>query len=231
MITPDLDPLELPVAVDLAAVVVGALAGAGAAVRQHFDVVGGLMLAVAMGLGGGILRDLLLGLTPVAISNQAYLPTVAIAAVVGLVFAGLVQRVGRFVVVLDALALGLFTVVGVEKTMLVGQPVTSAVFVGVCAAIGGGVLVDLLSGRPAEVLRRGPWNATAALVGASAYVLLAWAGAPSRVVEAVAFAVVTGMRLISLRWGVRNPDSLDIEHLLALMRRRTPPPAAGDDGS
>lgn len=227
MLDPDLplDPLHLPLAVDLAAVVVGALAGAGVAVKARFDVVGGLMLAVAMGLGGGILRDLLLGLTPVAITNQAYLPTVGAAAVVGLVFAGLVQRVGRVVLTLDALALGLFTVVGVEKTLLVGQPVSSAVFIGVCAAVGGGILVDVLSGQPVDVLRRGPWNATAALVGASLYVLLTWWHVPSRVTEAITITVVTTMRLVSLRWGVRNPSSLDIAHVRSVLRRRREPPA------
>lgn len=227
MLDPDLplDPLHLPLAVDLAAVVVGALAGAGVAVKARFDVVGGLMLAVAMGLGGGILRDLLLGLTPVAITNQAYLPTVGAAAVVGLVFAGLVQRVGRVVLTLDALALGLFTVVGVEKTLLVGQPASSAVFIGVCAAVGGGILVDVLSGQPVDVLRRGPWNATAALVGASLYVLLTWGQVPSRVTEAITITVVTTMRLVSLRWGVRNPSSLDIAHVRSVLRRRREPPA------
>lgn len=203
-------PLQLPLAVDLTAVVVGALAGAGVAVRERLDVVGGLLLAVAMGLGGGVIRDVLLGQLPVALSDRAYLPTVAIAALVGLAFASLLHRIGRVVTVLDALSLGLFTVVGVEKALLAGLPAASAVFVGVSAAVGGGIIVDLLAGRPVAVVRRGPWNATAALVGASAYLLASTAGAPSRVCEAVGFLVVVTMRIVSLRWGVQNPESMDV---------------------
>lgn len=213
------EPLQLPLAVDLTAVVVGALAGAGVAVRERLDVVGGLILAVATGLGGGIVRDLLLGQRPVAMSNGAYLPTVAAAAVVGLLFASLLHRARRLVLLFDAFALGLFTVVGVEKALLAGLPSAAAVFVGACAAVSGGIIADLLSGRPVTVVRRGPWYATAALVGASLYLLVSTAGAPSRVSEALCFAVVVGMRLVSLRWGVQNPESLDVVRAIPVRRR------------
>lgn len=213
------EPLQLPLAVDLTAVVVGAIAGAGIAVRERLDVVGGLFLAVAMGLGGGVIRDVLLGQLPVALSNEAYLPTVAVAAMVGLIFASLLHRVGPVVALLDALALGLFTVVGVEKALLADLSAASAVFVGVSAAVGGGIIVDLLAGRPVAVVRRGPWNATAALAGASVYLLASTAGAPSRVCEAIAFLVVVTMRVVSLRWGVQNPESVDVIRVIPARRR------------
>ncbi|HEY3436178.1 MAG TPA: TRIC cation channel family protein [Actinotalea sp.] len=217
-------PLQLPLAVDLTAVVVGALAGASVAVRDRLDVVGGLLLAVAMGLGGGIIRDVLLGQLPVALSSHAYLPTVAVAAISGLVFASLLHRLGRVVAVLDAFALALFTVVGVEKALLANLPAGSAVFVGVSAAVGGGIIVDLLAGRPVAVVRRGPWNATAALVGASVYLLSSSLGVPSRVCEAIGFVVIAGMRIVSLRWGVQNPESVDVIAAIPVRRRGDPRP-------
>ena len=213
------EPLQLPLAVDLTAVVVGAIAGAGIAVRERLDLVGGLFLAVAMGLGGGVIRDVLLGQVPVALTNRAYLPTVAVAALVGLIFASLLHRVGTVVAVLDALDMGLFTVVGVEKALLVGLPAASAVFVGVSAAVGGGIIVDRLAGRPVAVVRRGPWNATAALAGASVYLLASTAGAPSRVCEAIAFLVVVTMRVVSLRWGGQNPASVDVIQVIPARRQ------------
>jgi hypothetical protein len=86
--------LQVPLWIDLAPVVVGALAGAGVAARQRFDVVGALLLAVVMGLGGGIIRDLLLGLRPVAVTSRYYLPTVAAAALAGFLFTSLMRRFG-----------------------------------------------------------------------------------------------------------------------------------------
>jgi len=213
------EPLQLPLAVDLTAVVVGALAGAGVAVRERLDVVGVLILAVATGLGGGIVRDVLLGQRPVAMSSGAYLPTVAAAAAVGLLFASLLHHLGRIVVLLDAFALALFTVVGVEKALLASLPPASAVFIGACAAVSGGIIADLLSGRPVTVVRRGPWYATAALVGASVYLVASAAGAPSRVCEVLCIVVVVAMRLVSLRWGVQNPESLDVVRVIPVRRR------------
>ena len=71
---------------------------------------------------------------------------------------------------------------------------------GVSAAVGGGLLVDLIAGRTVEVVHRGPWNAAAALTGASLYAATAALGAPTAVCQAIAFTVVVGMRMASLHW-------------------------------
>lgn len=203
-------PLQVPLWIDLAAVVVGALAGAGVAARERFDIVGALLLAVVMGLGGGIIRDLLLGLRPAAVTSRYYLPTVAAAALAGFLFTSLVRRFGTMFVVLDALSVGLFTVVGVEKALLYDLPYVSAIFIGVSAAVGGGLLVDLIARRPVEVVHRGPWNATAALLGASVYAAATALDAPTGVSQAAAFIVVVAMRLASLRWGLQTPLPTDL---------------------
>lgn len=227
-------PLQVPLWIDLTAVVVGALAGAGVAARERFDIVGALLLAVVLGLGGGIIRDLLLGLRPVAVTSRYYLPTAAIAAVAGFLFSSLTRRFGAVFVILEALSVGLFTVVGVEKALLYDLPYVSAIFVGVSAAVGGGVLVDLIARRPVEIVHRGPWNATAALVGASAYAVSAALGAATGICQAVAFAVVVGMRLAALRWGLHTPVSADVGQRITSRRRQdekdTPQPP-GDDNS
>ena len=195
----------MPLWIDLTAVVVGALAGAGVAARERFDFIGALLLAVVMGLGGGIVRDLLLGLRPVAVTSRYYLPTVAVAALAGFVSTSLVRRFEAMFTVLDALSVGLFAIVGVEKALLYDLPYVSAIFVGVSAAVGGGLLVDLIAGRPIEVIHRGPWNATAALAGASVYVTTTALGAPAGVSQAAAFSVIVGMRLAAVRWGLHTP--------------------------
>lgn len=198
-------PLQVPLLIDLTAVAVGALAGANVAVRQRFDLVGTLTLAVLAGLGGGIIRDVLLGLRPTAISNRYFLLTVALAAVAGYLFSTLLSRAQIYFVILDALALGLFTIVGVEKGVLNGLWAPSAVFLGVAASVGGGVLLDLVAGQPVQLVHPGPWNATAALTGATTYTLAHAVGIPTRGCELVAFVLVVAMRLLSLGLGYRIP--------------------------
>lgn len=205
-----LHPLQPPLWIDLASVVVGAQAGAGVAVRQRLDAVGAFVLAVAMGLGGGIIRDLLLGLRPVAVTSPYYLPTVAVAALTGLLIASLLQRFATVFTVLDAMSVGLFTIVGVEKTLLYGLPYASAIFIGVCSAVGGGALVDVIAGRPVGVVHYGPWYATASVTGACVYAAAAALGAPSGIREALAFAVVVVMRLAAVRWGLETPLPADL---------------------
>ena len=102
------EALRVPAAVDLAAIVIGALTGGLLAAREGFAVSGVLLLAVSGGLGGGLIRDVLLGdLPPVALTNQAYLPTVAITAAVTFFFSGWLSRLTGLLVVLDAVTLGL----------------------------------------------------------------------------------------------------------------------------
>jgi uncharacterized membrane protein YeiH len=218
-------PLQVPLWIDLTAVVVGALAGASVAARQQMDAFGALLLAVIMGLGGGIVRDLLLGLRPIAVNNRYYLPTVAAAALGGFLFASLVRRFERTFALLDAMSVGLFTIVGVEKALLYDLPYVSAIFIGVSAAVGGGLLVDLVAGRPVEVIHRGPWNATAALVGASGYAAAVAADTPTGVSQAIGFLLVVMMRLAALRWGLRNPLPADVGQKLTSRR------AQGDEDS
>jgi uncharacterized membrane protein YeiH len=227
-------PLQVPLWIDLTAVVVGALAGAGVAARERFDIIGALLLAVVMGLGGGILRDLLLGLRPAAVTSPYYLPTAAAAALVAFLFSGLTRRFGKIAVILDALSAGLFMIVGVEKALLYNLPYVSAIFIGVVAAVGGGLIVDLIAGRPVELIHRGPWNATAALVGASVYAAAVALGAPAGLSQLVGFLVVVTMRLASLRWGLQTPLPADLGQKLTPRRRRgneDPPQKTTEDNS
>src|SRR3954468_16191047 len=117
------ETLRVPGAVDLAAIVIGALTGGLLAAREGFAVSGVLLLAVSGGLGGGLIRDILLADgPPVAMTNRAHLPTVAITAAVSFFFSGCLSRLPALLVVLDAVPLGFFTVIGAQKAQLVGLP-------------------------------------------------------------------------------------------------------------
>jgi Glycine transporter len=147
------------------------------------------------------------------------------------VFASLLRRFGTPFIVLDAMATGLFTVVGVEKALLYDLPDASAIFVGVAAGVGGGLFVDLIAGRPVGMVHRGPWNATAALAGAVFYAVLANLDAPTGFRQAGAFAVVVAMRLASLRWGLQTPLPDDLVRKFTPRRYRGDADAAEDNAA
>ncbi len=212
--------LQVPLWIDLLAIGAGALAGAAAGVRLRFDLVGVLLLAILMGLGGGIIRDVLLGLRPVAVTNQAYLWTALGAGVAAVLLLRAMTRWAQLFSLFDALALGLFTIVGVEKAVLNNVPPTGALFIGVVAGVGGGMLRDVVSDQPVEIMRRGSWNAAAAIVGAVLYVVLRELGTPVVVAEVVAFAAIVGARYSSLHFGWQTAEVGD---LLARVSRRPRP--------
>jgi uncharacterized membrane protein YeiH len=219
--------IRVPAAVDLAAIVVGALTGGLLAAREGFAVSGVLLLALSGGLGGGLIRDVLLARgTPVALTNPAYLPTVAVAAAVTFFFSGWLSRLTGLLVVLDAVTLGFFTVVGAQKAQLAGLPGASVVFIGTVTAIGGAVIRDVLLAQRADVVQPGPYNAVAALLGGVLLTVLQGpVGLAPLPVAVVVVAFVAGLRVLSVRRGWAAPVAVDLPRQVvarrpALRRRR-----------
>jgi uncharacterized membrane protein YeiH len=206
------EALRVPAAVDLAAIVIGALTGGLLAAREGFAVSGVLLLAVTGGLGGGLIRDVLLGdLPPVALTNRAYLPTVAIAALVTFYFSGWLSRLTGLLVVLDAVTLGFFTVIGAQKAQLAGLSAAAVMFIGTITAVGGAVIRDMLLAQRADIVQPGPYNAVAALLGAALLTVLAGpAGLGPLAVAAVVIVVVTALRTLSVWRGWQAPVAVDL---------------------
>jgi len=204
--------LRVPAAVDLAAIVIGALTGGLLAAREGFAVSGVLLLAVSGGLGGGLIRDVLLGdLPPVALTNQSYLPTVAITAGVTFFFSGWLSRLTELLVVLDAVTLGFFTVIGAQKAQMLGLPSASVVFIGTATAIGGALIRDVLLAQRADIVQPGPYNAVAALIGAAALTVLAGPmGLDPLPVAVIVIVLVAGLRVLSVWRGWEAPVAVDL---------------------
>jgi uncharacterized membrane protein YeiH len=206
------EALPIPAAVDLAAIVIGALTGGLLAARERFAVSGVLLLAVSGGLGGGLIRDVMLGdLPPVALTNNAYLPTVAITAAVTFFFSGWLSRLTALLVGLDVVTLGFFTVIGAQKAELAGLPSASVVFVGTLTAVGGALIRDVLLAQRADIVQPGPYNAVAALIGATALTILAGPlGLDPLPVAAAVIVLVAALRVLSVWRGWEAPVAVDL---------------------
>lgn len=203
-------------AIDLTAVFLAGLSGAVFAVRRKFVVSGVLALAIATGLGGGILRDLLLNRTPLALTDPTYLPIVVIAAVVGFFFASLVHRWQLMLDILDPIWMGLFAVIGAQMTLNGGHSSWAAILIGCVTAFGGGILRDILAGETPQLVLPGPINYTAAIIGSVLYVsLVSGLSVSQPTAEWVTITVVFGLRVIALRFGLRAPEPVDLPQAIA----------------
>jgi uncharacterized membrane protein YeiH len=224
-----------PLAISLTAVFLGGLSGAIFAVQRKFAITGVLAIAVATGLGGGIIRDLMLGRIPVALTDPTYLPLVVAAALIGFFFASLVHRGRLLLDILDPIWMGLFAVIGAQQTLnVLDKPQDAgtslaAILVGCISAFGGAVLRDMLAGETPQLVLPGPINYLAAILGAVIYVgMVEWAGIDHVVSEWVSVAIVFALRMIALKYGIRAPEPMDVpRHLTKRMlsgrrKRRRP---------
>jgi uncharacterized membrane protein YeiH len=192
---------------DLTGIFVFALSGALLAIRRDLDLVGVLFLAVVTGLGGGMVRDVLIGAVPPAtLTDWRYLLVPLAAGLVTVRFHFLIARLERSIAVLDALGLGLFCVTGTSKALIYGVGPIPAALLGMVTGIGGGVLRDLLAGRPPLVLRQEVY-ALPALAGSAVVAIGSYAGGSSWAVAVSGAVVCIGFRLLAIRFRWQMPPA------------------------
>ncbi|MEQ6903406.1 trimeric intracellular cation channel family protein [Nocardioides sp. YIM 152588] len=193
---------------DLVGIFVFAISGGLVAVRNHLDIVGVVVLAMATGLGGGLIRDVLIGdVPPPALVDWRYLAVPAFAGLLTFWWHPEVGRFERLVNVFDAGGLGLFCVSGALKAEEFGLGPVASAALGLVTGIGGGVIRDVLAGRVPVVLRNTELYAIPALSGAAVAAVGVEAGLDPLVVMGPAIALTTGWRLLALRrnWTVPAP--------------------------
>ncbi len=222
----------IPDWIELAAVLVSALSGAILAAKGHgFDVGGVAALALVAGLGGGLIRDVLLGQgAPAALRDERYLMTVVAATGLGFFFASTLNRFQGLLLVLDAAALGLFSVVGADKADQAGLPAVSAVLLGTITGVGGGILRDLLSSTTPVVFQRDIY-AMLATFGSVLYLTLRQTELHATAVALFSIGAIFVSRLVVVRFHLDGPRPRDLPvsfrqrwpHVAEAHRRRRRP--------
>jgi uncharacterized membrane protein YeiH len=193
-------PLWLALATVLVNAIVGALRGLLDESRD-WDLVGVSAFALLMGLGGGFIRDLLIGNLPAeSLRSPWFLVTVLVGIMLARVGHRAIARLDALFVHLNALALGLFAVVGASYATAFGLPFLSAVLIGTLSAVGGGMLVSVLQGEVPRILLAGAPNALLAVWGSIAYLTVArWSPASA---SFAGIATVMVAQVVSLRLGL-----------------------------
>lgn len=156
---------------DLAGTLVFAVSGAIAAVKKRLDFYGIFILAIVTALGGGIFRDILLGRTPpLAFMDITYIAVSCLGALLVILFYKTLDRLHHPLRIMDALGLGIFTVIGVNVTLASHGSWFAAAMLGIVTGTGGGMVRDVLVKEVPMVLRREVY-AVASLVGAIFYII------------------------------------------------------------
>ncbi|QKE84158.1 trimeric intracellular cation channel family protein [Arthrobacter sp. NEB 688] len=213
------DTASLQTVLDVVGVLVFALSGAIVAVRRGLDLFGILVLGWVAGLGGGIIRDLFLGITPpVAVSDWRLLAAAVTAGLGVFLLHGTWEqasaarpharwRVSYAVRMLDAAGLAVFAVSGALVALDRSAGPFAAILIGGITAVGGGVLRDVLARQVPEVLQRELY-AVPALVGAALVVLLHHVGALSPLTAWLCVGLVFAIRVVAVALDLNAPRAL-----------------------
>lgn len=192
---------------DLLGVFFFALSGNLLAARKDIDFTGGLALGLLAGLGGGIIRDVLLGVTPLSLSSPVYLVPPLVAAASVYLLGSLVHRVRTLIVAFDAVGLGVFCTFGTARALDHGMPVASAILLGVITAVGGGLMRDVVANEIPAVFSGSDLYVIPATAGASLTALAAANGWWGPMAAVALSSSVFAFRMIgwSRQWRVPAP--------------------------
>jgi uncharacterized membrane protein YeiH len=191
---------------DLLGVAVFAVSGALAAGRRHLDLLGVGVLAITTAIGGGTLRDVLLDRHPIFwIEDPAYLVVILAAAGATVLWVRRREPPERALGVADAFGLGLFALSGAQIAQEAGLSPLLVVLMATMTGSAGGVLRDVLANVTPLLIRPGELYATTCIVGTAVYLGLEGMGMARPAAGVFGAAVVIGLRLAAMRWGLHLP--------------------------
>lgn len=207
---------------DMVGVIVFALSGVLLACRSRMDPFGMLVLGAVTGIGGGTLRDLVLGVRPVFwVTDPTYLWIILATVTLSIIGFHYIHRLSRiFLPVADAFGLALFTVIGAHKALMLGHPGVVAVLMGLLTGVAGGMTRDVLARRVPMVLRQEIY-ATASITGGVIYVGLVSLAVNAYIAIGLALATILLLRLGAIYWHISLP-------VFAWVTIQDPPPEHRD---
>lgn len=194
--TSELSLPSLPLWLEVTVMSLNCMFGAALARGRSVPVFGTVLAGIIVGLGGGMLRDMLLGVEPVAIAEWPFLPFGIALAIVGGLGYGLMGRHGTIFLALNSLVLGTLVTIGAQRALSFEVPWISAILLGVVTASFGGLLADNMAGQRATIAKQAHWVGSALVVGSVTFVLVSQVVAFG-IAVALAVAVAASLRFFS----------------------------------
>jgi uncharacterized membrane protein YeiH len=185
-----------------------ALSGVTTARENHFDFFGATVIAFVTALGGGTLRDVLIGSQPVGwMSDTNYIFCVIGAIIFGVFFQSAINQLRKTMFLFDSIGIGLFTIAGLNKTLLLGVSPFVALMMGVVSAVFGGVIRDLLTNQIPLIFRQ-EFYASACFVGGILYLTMKYWLINEDVCMLTTVIFIATLRILAVRykWGLPLPQ-------------------------
>jgi len=199
--------LSLFNALDLLGTLAFAVSGASLAIKKRFDLFGVFVLAFVTAVGGGTVRDILIGNTPVEwMDNYLLIATIAGGAGLTLLFNPYIDKMGYLVYLFDAIGLGLFTMAGIQKGINMNLNIFICISLGTISATFGGLLRDIITGDKPMLLTRKEIYAIASALGGVSYFGLNAFGVPTEINVPLTIVIVFTIRHITYRLGIKLPS-------------------------
>ena len=185
-----------------------ALTGALRGTKKHLDILGVVVLACCVGVGGGIIRDSIIGCTPVtALINQDFFLTSIFTGLFVFMFSKQLKNHEKIINICDAFGLGLFTFLGANKGFLFNLDIVGVVLSGAITAVGGGVIRDILSGEIPPTILKTDFYATASVIGGLLFFILKNFGLSFTPLFLTIFLFVSIIRLAAMYFKINLPKS------------------------
>jgi uncharacterized membrane protein YeiH len=205
-------PLGFPDLIDISGTISFAIAGAFAAMERKLDPFGVLVIAFITAIGGGTIRDLLIGDLPVAwLSSTRTGWTILAGGIAAMFFGRRLKQISKLLSFFDALGLGLFTMIGIQKGLDHGLSVTVCIGLGTITGSFGGVLRDVFLNKVPLVFQKEIY-ASASIAGGAIYFLLLYLNIMSEAAGLVAIVLIVVIRMLALRFNWHLPVFYGSKH-------------------
>lgn len=181
-----------------------AISGIRMAAAKHFDWFGGFVCGFAVAIGGGTIRDVMLGVTPFWMTSSIYFTCTIIALLVGILFSKKLSRMENAWLFTDTLGLAMFTIAGLQKTLQYDHPFWVAIVMGCITGVAGGVIRDVLLNQEPIIFQKDIY-AMASVAGGLIYWLLAALGINIGIASIVTFLVICLVRYVAVRYHISLP--------------------------
>ena len=181
-----------------------AISGIRHAAAKNFDWFGGYVCGIAVAIGGGTIRDVMLGTTPFGMTSPFYMLCTALPLVLVVTFAKWIEPLKNACFVFDTLGLALFTIAGIQKSVMFGQPYWVAIIMGCITGAAGGVIRDVLLNNEPVIFRKEIY-AIASVIGGVAYWIVIHLDNSIELAAIVSFAVTVTIRFLAVRYHLSLP--------------------------
>ena len=181
-----------------------AISGIRHAAAKNVDWFGGYVCGIAVAIGGGTIRDVMLGTTPFWMTSPFYMLCTALALVLVVTFAKWIEPLKNAWFVFDTLGLALFTIAGIQKSVMFGQPYWVAIIMGCITGAAGGVIRDVLLNNEPVIFRKEIY-AIASVIGGVAYWIVIHLDNSIELAAIVSFAVTVTIRFLAVRYHLSLP--------------------------